>query len=95
MKLYSPCFLAVQALALCSMVGASLLARDPTDSCYYIPLPDVPVSDTNRTVPWGQPTVQYPNGTTCCSSLDQVRDALDEIDAQLLQLLATRYDWWR
>lgn len=60
------------------------------DSCYYYPLPDLPISQDNRTIPWGEPTITYPNGTTCCSTLDQVRDELDAIDSQLLQLLSER-----
>lgn len=93
MKFPTLCFLTVlQALTLGNLIRASSLARSVTDeSCYYIPLPHVPVSDANRTVPWGQPTIQFSNGTTCCSSLDQVRNVLDEIDDQLLQLLSTRY----
>ena len=62
-----------------------------SDSCYYIPLPDLPVSKDNRTVPWGEPTIKYSDGTTCCSSLDQIRNELDAIDSQLLQLLSIRY----
>ncbi|KIM63910.1 hypothetical protein SCLCIDRAFT_1213708 [Scleroderma citrinum Foug A] len=61
-----------------------------SDSCYYIPLPDLPVSKDNRTVPWGEPTIKYSDGTTCCSSLDQIRNELDAIDSQLLQLLSIR-----
>ncbi|KAI6112000.1 hypothetical protein EDD16DRAFT_1605554 [Pisolithus croceorrhizus] len=60
------------------------------DSCYYYPLPDLPISPDTRTIPWGEPTITYPNGTTCCSSLDQVRSELDAINSQLLQLLSTR-----
>lgn len=87
MKLYP---LVTAQLALCTVILASPHARSITDLCYYTPLPSVPVSSANRTVPWGQPTIQYANGTTCCSSLDQVRSALNDIDAQLLQLLSTR-----
>ncbi|KIJ66079.1 hypothetical protein HYDPIDRAFT_110220 [Hydnomerulius pinastri MD-312] len=74
---------------------ATPLARSLTDKCYYDPLPSIPVSNANRTIPWGQPTIQYANGTTCCSSLDEVRDALDTVDAQLLQLLSTRASYVR
>lgn len=90
------CFLVAAQLALCTLIGASASqGQSVTDLCYYIPLPDIPVSDANRTVPWGEPTIQYANGTTCCSSLDQVRTALDGIDAQLLRLLSTRYCRWK
>ncbi|KAG1719756.1 chorismate mutase, partial [Suillus lakei] len=63
--------------------------------CYYDPLPSIPPSTDNRTIPWGKPTIQYANGTTCCSSLDQVREQLNTIDAQLLQLLSTRASYVR
>ncbi|KAG9312224.1 hypothetical protein JVU11DRAFT_7523 [Chiua virens] len=85
----------VVALASCNVVWATSVPRcseslNLTDSCYYVPLPNVSVSNATRTVPWGEPTIEYANGTTCCSSLDQVRTALDDIDAKLLQLLSTR-----
>ncbi|KAG2037919.1 chorismate mutase, partial [Suillus americanus] len=63
--------------------------------CYFVPLPSIPPSTANRTVPWGEPTIQYANGTTCCSSLDEIRENLDTIDAQLLQLLSTRASYVR
>lgn len=31
-----------------------------------------------------------PNGTLCCSSLDQVRAGIDDVDSKLLELLALR-----
>lgn len=59
-----------------------------------VTLPSIPPSADNRTVPWGSPSVHFSslNGTlsTCCDSLDQVRDALDEIDSKLLDLLNQR-----
>ncbi|KAH7920602.1 hypothetical protein BV22DRAFT_1020912 [Leucogyrophana mollusca] len=61
-----------------------------SDKCYYDPLPNIPASTANRTIPWGEPTITFANGTTCCSSLDQVRTELDAIDAQLLQVLSQR-----
>lgn len=80
--------------ALCLFVALQLwlaaVRSTPVDSCYYYPLPDLPVSQDNRTIPWGEPSITYSNGTTCCSSLDQVRSELNAIDSQLLQLLSTR-----
>ncbi|KAG0693012.1 hypothetical protein DFH29DRAFT_776368, partial [Suillus ampliporus] len=63
--------------------------------CYFDPLPSIPSSTDNRTIPWGQPTIEYANGTTCCSSLDEVRGQLNTVDAQLLQLLSTRASYVR
>lgn len=77
---------ALQAIGLVAAASSS----DPSDKCYFIPLPSIPSSTDNRTIPWGEPTIQYANGTTCCSSLDEVRQQLDIIDAQLLQLLSKR-----
>ncbi|KAG2158709.1 chorismate mutase [Suillus bovinus] len=68
---------------------------DPSDKCYFNPLPSIPTSTANRTVPWGQPTIQFANGTTCCSSLNEIRVQLDTIDAQLVQLLSTRASYVR
>ncbi|KAI6009874.1 P-loop containing nucleoside triphosphate hydrolase protein [Pisolithus marmoratus] len=80
--------------AVCLFVALQLwlatVRSSPVDSCYYYSLPDLPVSQDNRTIPWGEPSIAYSNGTTCCSSLDQVRSELDAIDSQLLQLLSTR-----
>lgn len=63
-------------------------------ACYGTTLPSIPPSADNRTVPWGSPSVHFSslNGTlsTCCESLDQVRDASDEIDSKLLDLLNQR-----
>jgi hypothetical protein len=75
-----------------SLVLAS--SYNQSDQCYFIPLPSIPPSTDHRTIPWGKPTIQYANGTTCCSSLDEIRYQLDTIDAQLLQILATRYDFF-
>lgn len=63
-------------------------------SCYGTALPTIAPSKDNRTVPWGSPSVHFSslNGTlsTCCDSLDQIRDALDGIDDQLYALLNQR-----
>ncbi|KAJ8586435.1 hypothetical protein M405DRAFT_823340 [Rhizopogon salebrosus TDB-379] len=74
-----------QAIAL--VVASSY---NESEKCYYAPLPSIPPSTDNRTIPWGEPTIHYANGTTCCSSLDEVRDQLNTIDAQLLELLSSR-----
>ncbi|KAG1774646.1 chorismate mutase [Suillus placidus] len=81
------------ALQIIGLVVAS--SSNLSDKCYFDPLPSIPPSTDNRTIPWGEPTIQYANGTTCCSSLDEVRAQLDTIDAQLLQLLSTRASYVR
>ncbi|KAG1831421.1 chorismate mutase [Suillus subalutaceus] len=81
------------ALQIIGLAVAS--SSDFSDKCYFIPLPSIPPSTANRTVPWGEPTIKYANGTTCCSSLNEIRDNLDTIDAQLLQLLSTRASYVR
>jgi len=60
--------------------------------CYNAPIPSLPptVSNENRTTPWGSPSFILPNGTLCCDSLTQIRDGIDDLDAQILQLLAQR-----
>ncbi|KAH7351156.1 hypothetical protein BKA65DRAFT_536179 [Rhexocercosporidium sp. MPI-PUGE-AT-0058] len=61
-------------------------------SCYSSSLPPLPpsISSENRTIPWGTPAFTLPNGTLCCSSLAQVRDGINEINEQLVELLAQR-----
>lgn len=62
---------------------------DYAGACYDETLPSIPPSTANRTIPWGSPSIK--NGSqTCCSSLDEVRDGIDKVDAQLLELLAQR-----
>ncbi|KAH7911328.1 hypothetical protein BJ138DRAFT_1006882 [Hygrophoropsis aurantiaca] len=80
----------VAAILTGCLVFATASPAPLSDKCYYLPLPNIPPSAANRTVPWGEPTITFPNGTTCCSSLDQVRTQLDTIDAQLLEVLAQR-----
>ena len=83
-------FLILTALSALVFVASS--ERPPSDfaqACYGEPLPDLPQSKDNRTVPWSTPSIV--NGTsTCCSSLDEVRAGIDAVDAQLLQLLSQR-----
>ncbi|KAJ5664880.1 Chorismate mutase [Penicillium maclennaniae] len=63
-------------------------------SCYASLLPSIPPSTDHRPVPWGSPSVHFSslNGTltTCCDSLDEIRNALDDIDGKLLDLLNQR-----
>jgi chorismate mutase len=77
-------------IGLFSVFQAIALVVASSEKCYYDPLPSIPPSTDNRTVPWGEPTIQYANGTTCCSSLTEVRDQLDTVDAELLKLLSRR-----
>ncbi|KAF8964778.1 chorismate mutase [Flammula alnicola] len=80
----------VLALALPQVLsGRPNPTKDFAEACYGEPLPDIPLSMDNRTIPWGAPTII--NGTsTCCSSLDQVRAGIDAIDSQILELLSQR-----
>ena len=64
--------------------------NDFASACYNDLLPSIPPSTTNRTIPWGNPSVKN-EPQTCCSSLDEVRAGIDMVDAQLLKLLAQRY----
>ncbi|KIJ66080.1 hypothetical protein HYDPIDRAFT_110221 [Hydnomerulius pinastri MD-312] len=77
-------------LLLVMRVAYGCSADDAVEQCYGKILPSFPPSSDNRTIPWGQPSIQFPNGTTCCSSLDQVRAGIDDIDGQLLELLSQR-----
>ncbi|KUJ18199.1 uncharacterized protein LY89DRAFT_614785, partial [Mollisia scopiformis] len=72
-------------------------AANSSDACYATTLPPLPTSiaSGNRTIPWGSPALTLPNGTLCCGSLDQVRDGIDDVDTQLLQLLALRAGYVR
>ncbi|APA16338.1 predicted protein [Sclerotinia sclerotiorum 1980 UF-70] len=63
---------------------------DPASVCYNSPVPTPSPINTNRTIPWGTPSYTLPNGTTCCDSLDQVRAGINDINAQLVDLLAQR-----
>lgn len=59
--------------------------------CYGEPLPYMPASRENRTVPWGSPGMGNTEGEErCCSSLEEVRKGIDAVDEQLLVLLAKR-----
>ncbi|KAL3427140.1 hypothetical protein PVAG01_00649 [Phlyctema vagabunda] len=79
-------------LASGSLVSASTSTStaDYASPCYASPLPELRNSTENRTIPWGTPSFILPNGTTCCSSLTEVRAGIDVIDSQLVALLAQR-----
>lgn len=67
---------------------------DPASACYNSQLPILSNStnptNTTRSIPWGTPSYTLPNGTTCCSFLPQIRSGINDIDDQLLVLLAQR-----
>ena len=72
------------------LFGTVASAKDFAKRCYKDPIPPITPSPDNRTIPWGKPS--FKNGTqTCCTSLDEVRTALDLVDNQLLQMLSMRY----
>lgn len=65
-------------------------SHDYATACYENPLPSTQPSNANRTIPWGSPSIK--NGSqTCCSSLDEVRAGIDQVDEELLRLLSQRY----
>lgn len=64
--------------------------KDYAAPCYAAQLPPLTPNSENRTIPWGEPSFTLQNRTMCCSSLDQVRAGIDEVDDQLLSLLAQR-----
>ncbi|KXN80766.1 hypothetical protein AN958_07823 [Leucoagaricus sp. SymC.cos] len=64
---------------------------DHAQACYGEPLPHIPPSKEDRSTPWGSPGMGDRDGEqSCCSSLDEVRQGIDAVDEQLLQLLAKR-----
>ncbi|KAL0952934.1 hypothetical protein HGRIS_007147 [Hohenbuehelia grisea] len=70
-------------------IAASVEVQDFASACYNTTLPAIPPSIANRTIPWGKPSFEV-NGTTCCSSLDEVRAGIDALDTQLLDILSQR-----
>lgn len=82
----------VRLLLLPAIAAAS--TGDAIEACYGSELISTPSND-NRTAPWGSPSIHFSslNGTlsTCCTSLDEIRTALDDIDDQLLDLLSRRW----
>ncbi|TFK31873.1 chorismate mutase [Crucibulum laeve] len=89
-KWYQYCLVALSALTVAhASAGSTSTSDDFAAACYSEPLPLLPVSPDNRTIPWGIPSIVTGN-TTCCSSLDEVRAGIDAVDAQLLSLLSQR-----
>ncbi|QRV75275.1 Conserved oligomeric complex COG6 [Ceratobasidium sp. AG-Ba] len=58
--------------------------------CYAQILPNIQPANDTRMVPWGQPSVHFKNGTTCCGTIEEVRSNIGEIDQQILRLLGER-----
>ncbi|KAL2071268.1 hypothetical protein VTL71DRAFT_12503 [Oculimacula yallundae] len=79
-------------LTILSTVFGAETQNHNTTSCYLSSLPPLPpnISSQNRTIPWGSPAFTLPNGTLCCDSLTQVRAGINEINGQLVELLAKR-----
>ncbi|TAQ90091.1 hypothetical protein B7494_g1603 [Chlorociboria aeruginascens] len=83
--------LSVALLSIVTIIPISATTSDDfATPCYGTTLPSLSPSNANRTTPWGSPSFSLPNGTLCCSSLAQIRSGIDEVDAQLLSLLAQR-----
>ncbi|KAF8803374.1 hypothetical protein BYT27DRAFT_7195690 [Phlegmacium glaucopus] len=94
MKRFTLGFLILTAFISPVFAASEKPSPDFAQACYGEPLPDVPLSKDNRTVPWATPSIV--NGTsTCCSSLDEVRAGIDAVDAQLLELLSQRAGYVR
>jgi len=84
-------FLAILALTNAHKHGSQAPCSTTTDyalPCYSTPLPELPPSviAVNRSIPWASPTFILPNGTLCCDSLTEVRDRIDAVDTQILNL---------
>ncbi|QSZ33330.1 hypothetical protein DSL72_002918 [Monilinia vaccinii-corymbosi] len=80
-----------------ALAPLSTIAEDRAAACYDLPLP-IPSTRTqgvNLTTPWAQPFIQYPNGTTCCSSIEEVRAGINSLNDQILALLAQRAEFVR
>ncbi|CAG7919307.1 unnamed protein product [Penicillium olsonii] len=83
----------MQLLTLLTPLVLPVAVSATLDSCYGPSVNSTPSTD-QRKAPWGSPSVHFSslNGTTttCCDSLDEIRNALDEIDDKLLDLLNRR-----
>ena len=66
--------------------GSVFDSGDRAQPCYSDPLPLLPANEEVKGVPWD--IARAPGG--CCSSLDEVRSRIDEIDERLLDILAER-----
>ncbi|KAI9644242.1 hypothetical protein NHQ30_007597 [Ciborinia camelliae] len=78
--------------ALIAALSATACATvDPAAACYNTPLPALkPATSPARSIPWGSPVYQLPNGSTCCSSIAEVRAGINVINDQIIDLLAQR-----
>lgn len=75
------------------LVAVAAMAAKTTDyasKCYGATLPSTTPSTANRTIPLGTSSFTLVNGTLCCSSFTQIRAGIDDVDSQLLELLALR-----
>ncbi|KIM77827.1 hypothetical protein PILCRDRAFT_610417 [Piloderma croceum F 1598] len=61
---------------------------DFAKKCLNLPLPKLHPENDTRPTPWASEAKI--NGSYCCSSLDEIRDKIDEVDIQLVQLLGIR-----
>ncbi|THV51709.1 hypothetical protein BGAL_0101g00110 [Botrytis galanthina] len=88
---YQALFLAISSLSALT-TAISTTPTDAASTCYTSPLPTLcpSLSDATRSIPWGTPSFLLSNGTLCCDSLTQIRAGIDDIDTQLLSLLAQR-----
>lgn len=87
MKVSSLIFLAPFLFA--SGVSADSDNLDFAKSCLKLPLPKFPPANDTRPTPWaGETKIQ---GKECCNGLDEIRDQIDELDIQIVSLLAARY----
>ncbi|KAB8288187.1 hypothetical protein EYC80_010192 [Monilinia laxa] len=75
-----------------STTATATATTDPASACYTSPLPPLSTTSANitRSIPWGSPSFNLPNGTTCCSSLDEVRAGINDLNDQIIALLAQR-----
>lgn len=83
-------YLVFLALTLETVSATGTSTSDFAAPCYGTTLPSLPSSTAIRIIPWGTAGITFANGSTCCSSLDQVRAGIDAVDDQLLELLSRR-----
>ena len=70
---------------------ASVASADNFDFniCLNLTLPKLAPANDTRPTPWGPETKIQ--GKECCQDLDEIRDKIDAVDIQLVELLAIRY----
>lgn len=83
-------YLVLLALTLETVSATGTPTSNFAAPCYGTALPSLPLSTAIRIIPWGTAGITFANGSTCCSSLDQVRAGIDAVDDQLLELLSQR-----